>query len=554
MKDGTWFSPFDPEAYSMPGRGDWSGGPGYVEGNAWQYTFFVPHDIPGLMESFGGADAFVEKLVACFDTGNFTLGNEPDFAHPYLFTFADAEAWRTQQMVREYLARAFRTGPGGLPGNDDAGASSGWAVFSAIGFYPVTPGSGEYRIGSPAFDSVVIKLDRAHYQGTTFTVRAVNNSFANPFIQSATLNGKPLTVPVLRHADLVRGGTLELVMGPKPSAWGGTPRPPRIIRQPMDVSVEEGRPAEFSVGVSGTGPISYAWKKGGVPVPGADKAVFTVPVAPISADGTVLSCAVTSAVGRDESRTATLKVRPDRTPPLLLSAVLTEKSATSILVSFSEPVSKASAGDPTRYALYPRIMVRDAMRSEDGRRVTLTTASALKSNTQYRLTVIGITDAGEARNETAPGSRVDVLPGGDGMLGAYYATINLTGASIDRVDPRIDFDWGQSSPAPGIGADRFSVRWTGKVRPDTSEVYTFTTSTDDGTRLWVDNKLVIDRWKDMQASENSGTIYLEAGRQYPIWMEYYENTWSAIARLSWSSPSIPRAVIPQTSLYSDRKK
>jgi len=573
MKDGAWFSPFDPEAITTPGRGDWSGGPGYVEGNAWHYTFFVPQDVPGLISAFGGAggadaDAFVDKLAACFDTGNFTLQNEPDFGHPYLFTFVDAEAWRTQRLVRENLARSFRTGPGGLPGNDDAGATSGWAVFSSIGFYPLTPGSGEYRIGSPAFDTATIRLDPAHYPGKTFTVRAVNNSFANQFIQSATLNGRPLAVPVLKHADVVRGGTLELVMGPKPSAWGGTPRPPKITRQPGDISVEEGRPAEFSVGVSGTGPMSYAWKKGGVPVPGASGATFTVPAAPLSADGVVLSCEVSSAFGREESRAAALKVRPDRIPPQLLSAVLVTGSATSILVSFSEPVSIASAVDPTRYTLYPRITVRDVKRSEDGRHVVLTTASPLNSRTQYRLSVDGVADGAEARNETAPGSRVDVLPGGDGLFGTYFATMDLTGPGTTRVDPMIDFDWGQGSPAPGIKPDRFSVRWTGKVRPDSSEVYTFTTTTGDnvrqsrtsassagdGVRLWVDNRLLIDRWKDTHVTENSGTIFLSAGRQYPVWMEYYENTYSAVARLSWSSPSIPQSVIPQISLYSDKKK
>ena len=120
---------------------DHLGGPGYVEGNAWQYLFFVPHDMAGLAEVMGGWDAFAARLDETFEKGHFVLWNEPDMAYPFLFNYAKGEEWRTQKWTRDSIARHFSAGPGGLPGNDDAGTLSSWLVFAMMGIYPDCPGS-----------------------------------------------------------------------------------------------------------------------------------------------------------------------------------------------------------------------------------------------------------------------------------------------------------------------------------------------------------------------------------------------------------------------------
>lgn len=209
-RDGSFLEPFDPDAIegSSPLR---LGGPGYVEGTAWTYAFFVPHDIEGLI-ALHGEQAFVQRLQWMFDTDRFVMWNEPDMGYPYLFTFVDGEAQRTQVQVRSAMERYFGTGPDGLPGNDDAGALSAWFVFSALGFYPVTPGSGEYRLGSPLFERVTLHLSEERDGGKTFVIEAVDNSPQRVAISEMRLNGEPLARPVLSHRDIADGGVLRLQM------------------------------------------------------------------------------------------------------------------------------------------------------------------------------------------------------------------------------------------------------------------------------------------------------------------------------------------------------
>jgi predicted alpha-1,2-mannosidase len=214
-RDGSFLEPFDPDAIegSLPLR---LGGPGYVEGTAWQYAFFVPHDMPGLI-ALHGERTFIDRLQWVFDTDRFVLWNEPDMAYPYLFTFVDGEAHRTQRETRAAMEQYFGIGPDGLPGNDDAGALSAWFVFSAMGFYPVTPGLPEYRLGSPLFERITIRLSEAHHDGESFVVEASGNAAENVFIGEASLNGQPLEAPALRHDAITAGGTLRLQMTATPN-------------------------------------------------------------------------------------------------------------------------------------------------------------------------------------------------------------------------------------------------------------------------------------------------------------------------------------------------
>lgn len=211
--NGSFLSPFNPDAEQTPGDLR-LGGPGYVEGTAWNYAFFAPHDVDGLVALFGEA-AFVERLQWVFDTDRFAMWNEPDIHYPYLFTYV-GEAARTQRAVRETMARYFTTEPGGIPGNDDTGTLSAWFVFSAMGFYPALPGAPEYRLGSPLFDRVTIHLSPSHHTGETFILEATGNGAEVFYVTEAELNGSPIAESVLQHRDITEGGTLRLQMSTSP--------------------------------------------------------------------------------------------------------------------------------------------------------------------------------------------------------------------------------------------------------------------------------------------------------------------------------------------------
>lgn len=207
--DGTWVTPFDATE-----RADF-----ITEGSPWQYTWFVPHDVAGLIDAMGGRESFVARLDSLFDHGLYWHGNEPSHHIPYLYAYA-GQPWKVQQRVREILASEYDAGPGGLSGNDDSGQMSAWYVFSALGFYPVAPGLPHYVLGSPLFPRATLRLEG----GATFSVVAEGVSDVNRFVQSATLNGQPLERGWISHEELVRGGSLVLVMGPEPNtAWGSAP-------------------------------------------------------------------------------------------------------------------------------------------------------------------------------------------------------------------------------------------------------------------------------------------------------------------------------------------
>jgi glucose/arabinose dehydrogenase len=141
--------------------------------------------------------------------------------------------------------------------------------------------------------------------------------------------------------------------------------------------------------------------------------------------------------------------------------------------------------------------------------------------------------------------------GANGLSATYFDNSNLTGATVSRVDAAVDFIWGSASPAPGIGAETFSVRWTGQIEPQFSETYRFYTISNDGVRLWVNGVRVVSNWTNHGTTENSGTIALAGGQRYAITMEFYEDTGNATARLLWSSPSTPKAVVPSARLFTD---
>jgi len=192
-----------------------------TEGESWSYLFCAMHDVPGLIDCFGGRGNFIKKLdenMACHNVH----GNEPQHHYPYLYDYV-GQPWKTQAIVRQILTTKYKNaGSGGYDGDEDCGQMSAWYVFSALGFYPVAPGSGDYAIGSPLFTEAEISIG-APYAPAQFKIIAENQSQTNGYIQTATLNGVPLQHPFIKHAQIVEGGTLSFTMGPTPNpSWGTT--------------------------------------------------------------------------------------------------------------------------------------------------------------------------------------------------------------------------------------------------------------------------------------------------------------------------------------------
>ena len=181
--------------------------PGFHEGSAWNYTFYVPHDVYGLAKLMGGQKAFITRLQKVFDEGLFDPANEPDIAYPYLFSYFPSEAWRTHRTVSEILEKYYTTRPDGIPGNDDTGTMSAWAVFSMMGFYPDCPGDPSYTLTIPVFDKITIRLDPNLCGGNsemTITRNGEGQGLRSVRNASRTLKGFRIS-----HKDLVKGAKLE---------------------------------------------------------------------------------------------------------------------------------------------------------------------------------------------------------------------------------------------------------------------------------------------------------------------------------------------------------
>lgn len=203
LTDGTFYGPFDP----LQGA-NFEPSPGFHEGNSWNYTFYVPHDVKGLAKLMGGQKRFVNKLQMVFDKGYYDPANEPDIAYPYLFSYFKGEEWRTQKLVKELLAKHYTTKPNGLPGNEDTGTMSSWAIFSMMGFYPDCPGVPEYTLTTPTFDKITIKLDPA-YWGTDKLV--IRKEGGDGYIDQIRLGGKKYSKYRLTHEDLIHAGEITFV-------------------------------------------------------------------------------------------------------------------------------------------------------------------------------------------------------------------------------------------------------------------------------------------------------------------------------------------------------
>jgi predicted alpha-1,2-mannosidase len=237
ITDGSWRTPFD--AFASNHRRD-----DYCEGNAWQWTFFVPHDVRGLANLMGGKDFLIARLDTLFTLhsgisgnnssgdisgliGQYAQGNEPSHHTAYMYSYL-GQSWKTQKYVHQILNEKYNNTPYGICGNEDTGQMSAWYVLSSIGFYPVRHGDGTYVIGSPSYKKVIIKLPG----GKQLILKTNNLSEANIYIQSVTIDGKPYNKAYFQHNDLMQGGKIVFVMGSEPNPCWGTDEvnlPPSMI-------------------------------------------------------------------------------------------------------------------------------------------------------------------------------------------------------------------------------------------------------------------------------------------------------------------------------------
>lgn len=235
---GRWMSPFDPTEVNGF----------FTEANSWQYSFAVPQDVSGLMKLQGGNEKFLQKLNALFATedklsgrhqsditgliGQYAHGNEPSHHIAYLFNYA-GQPWRTQELVHQVMTTLYHNAPDGLSGNEDCGQMSAWYVMSAMGIYPVTPGSGFYALGTPLFDEVIIHLEN----GKQFSIRAKNRTKDNFYVQAVQVNGKPLNISQIDHTTIMKGGSMTFTMGNQPDRTWAVNKPVSSIRTTQIVPV-----------------------------------------------------------------------------------------------------------------------------------------------------------------------------------------------------------------------------------------------------------------------------------------------------------------------------
>ncbi len=203
LPDGSFLSPFNPRQGE-----NFEPSPGFHEGNAWNYTFYVPHDIPGLCRLMGGKKKFVDRLQSVFDQGFYDPANEPDIAFPYLFSRWTDEAWRTQKLTRQLLRKHFRNTPDGIPGNDDTGTMSAWAVFSMLGLYPDCPGQPFYTLTAPVFEKATL-----HIPGGDIVIFAPGAAKSDR-VGRVSLGGKALKTYRISHADLMHERNLQFTFAP----------------------------------------------------------------------------------------------------------------------------------------------------------------------------------------------------------------------------------------------------------------------------------------------------------------------------------------------------
>ena len=324
-------------------------------------------------------------------------------------------------------------------------------------------------------------------------------------------------------------------------------QPPTITQHPARAAVPLDKTGTFRVSASGTGTLRYQWQRNGADITGANSAEYTTPPVKATDHGAQFRCVVSSDGGSVTSNSARLDamvtLRQYTSPPGL--KMLIDGGGSNPGVPITTPWAFYSViGAPHTFSAVSPQTVGGVTYEFDS--WSLETSTALTQELQ-------VTTPDTNRYYTAVYRAKGGVQGtGTGLLGKYSDNVDFTGAFVRRTDANINFNWRGGSPVDGIGADTFSVRWTGMIQAPVSQWYTFYTSSDDGVRLVVDGKTLINDWTIHAEQERTSTrIWLTAGKKYPIRLDYFDNTGGAAVRLYWSGKSIPKSLVPASQLYPD---
>ncbi len=466
---GPWYEEFQP-LKSAVGKSDNFGTKDYVEANSWQYSWFVPHDLKGLIELIG-KDEFNNRLETGFKnslpvfTSNFVNhSNQPNMQAAWLFNYS-GKPWLTQKWVREILDNYYTATAKGYPGDEDEGQMGAWYVMSAMGLFEMDGGSGinpAYEIASPIFEKITIALDTLYYPGKQFVIQSNNFSPQNRYIQSASLNGKPLNKFWFSHAELVRGGELILEMGPEPNkVW----------------AADSVHPQQNEYEAFVTTPYVRDTKK-----------MFT--------DQTTVSIACDT---KDAIIYYTLDGKePDKTSPVYLVPFLVKKSTALKMKAFA------------------------------GETYSLTATAELKKTSLTRAVNPG---------KTLPGLTYTYYHG------SYRKVNDFAGQAPLKSGISPDFSIS--------GRDRdqnFAYDFDGYLKIPSDGIYTIYLNTNDGGKLYLDNKLLIDNDGMHPAAEIFRETALNSG-YHPISVKYFQEGGSNTLDVSWAGKDFAKTPIPAEVLF-----
>jgi len=468
--NGVWKPDFNPDDLPVDGASE------FTEGNSWHFTYFAPHDISGLNRLMGGDEGFIRRLDDLFTKsgkehadvsgliGQYAQGNEPCHNFAYLYAYAGAP-WKTQERVAQIVTTLFTDQPDGICGNEDCGQMSAWYVFSAMGFYPVCPARPVYVFGTPLFDEVAISLEN----GKTFRVVAENRSDANIYIQSAKLNGKPWSKAYVQHADIVNGGKLVFVMGPKPNKQYGSAQADR-------------------------------------PVSAAEKELTLMPYLGNPDTAFVDTLAVDI---RCDDKDAEIRYTLDGSAPVASSALFTKP--------FTVTDSATLTARAFRKGAIPSMPLKASLEKKTPKPAVAVSDDQLENGLRYEV-----------------------------YYGGFRSTQDMIRHASQKQGACDNFDLSVSDQK-----DNFGVAYTGYFKADKSGMYQFWTSSDDGSRLYIDSELVVDNDGFHGAQFVRGAVALEPG-YHEIRVLYFEGSVSEELDVHVAAPGAARKAVAGASLF--RKK
>ncbi len=476
---GPWLQQFDPVEKAVGYDDNFGEKKYYVEGNAWQYTWFVPHDLAGLIDLLGEAE-FNDRLQYGFEHSGPILvseyvnqANQPNMQASWLFNYS-GKPWLTQYWTREILDRYYGLEPvGGCPGDEDEGQMGAWYVMAGIGLFEMDGGASQnpiYEIASPLFDRITIQLDQRYYSGKSFCIETRNNSSRNRYIQSATLDGKPLTRPWFYHRELVDGGTLILHMGDKPNYhWG---------------SRKQDRPQQEAAAPVMTAPY----------VKSTEKYFLQETEIRLACDtpGAEIRYTLDDAEAIASARIYTAPFKVDRTVPLRMQA-FKQGCAPSLEVKtvlhkaeLLKPAQVETLVQGLRYVYYTGTFEGDIGE------------------------VAGITKLARADSGIAPAFEITVASQPE-----YYGLI-----------------------------------FSGYVEVPGDGIYTFSTKSNDGSRLYVHDRMVVNNDGMHWPKEEYGSIALAKG-VHPLRLEFFQAGGGSFLAVFWQGPDLEKQELTGDRLFAD---